>query len=141
MPIPSLLQLPVMSSSGHDMLMAQKTVTNTWKVACLTPLQPGHNIRPNSQYAPPPISCAPQGCYRVQRYSKGLCLCFSNHHGLNLAYFHSLQESGLLQAASPFYKTFAIECLRAQVSVDMFLLSSVYQDVTSLGESWCYIMH
>jgi protein transport protein SEC24 len=68
-----------------------------------------------------------------------------NQRGLNPAtqqsYFRSLQKSGLLQAASPFYKTFAIECLRAQVSVDMFLLSSVYQDVTSLGESWCYIMH
>ena len=44
-----------------------------------------------------------------------------------------LQESGLLQAASPFYKTFAIECSRAQVSVDMFLFSSTYQDVASHG--------
>jgi protein transport protein SEC24 len=43
------------------------------------------------------------------------------------------KESGLLQAASPFYKTFAIECSRAQVSVDMFLFSSGYQDVASLA--------
>lgn len=44
------------------------------------------------------------------------------------------KESALLQAASPFYKTFAIECSRAQVSVDMFLFSSGYQDVATLGE-------
>ncbi|KAJ8516276.1 hypothetical protein ONZ45_g6398 [Pleurotus djamor] len=43
------------------------------------------------------------------------------------------KESGLLQAASPFYKTFAIECSRAQVSVDMFLFSAAYQDVASLA--------
>jgi len=43
------------------------------------------------------------------------------------------QESGLLQTASPFYKTFAIECSRAQVSVDMFLFSAAYQDVATLG--------
>ncbi|KIY62915.1 protein transporter SEC24 [Cylindrobasidium torrendii FP15055 ss-10] len=43
------------------------------------------------------------------------------------------KESGLLQAASTFYKTFAIECSRAQVSVDMFLFSQSYQDVASLA--------
>ncbi|KAL0960039.1 hypothetical protein HGRIS_011687 [Hohenbuehelia grisea] len=43
------------------------------------------------------------------------------------------KESGLLQAASPFYKTFAIECSRGQVSVDMFLFSAAYQDVASLA--------
>ncbi|CCL99585.1 uncharacterized protein FIBRA_01603 [Fibroporia radiculosa] len=43
------------------------------------------------------------------------------------------KESGLLQAASPFYKTFAIECSRAQVSVDMFLFSASYQDVATLA--------
>ncbi|KAF9009995.1 CPII coat sec24 protein [Cyathus striatus] len=43
------------------------------------------------------------------------------------------KESGLLQAASPFYKTFAIECSRAQVSVDMFLFSAAYTDVASLA--------
>ncbi|KXN89326.1 Protein transport protein SEC24 [Leucoagaricus sp. SymC.cos] len=43
------------------------------------------------------------------------------------------KESGLLQAASPFYKTFAIDCSRAQVSVDMFLFSQGYQDVASLA--------
>jgi len=45
------------------------------------------------------------------------------------------QESTLLQAASPFYKTFAIECSRTQVSVDMFLFSSSYQDVATLGKA------
>ncbi|KAF9568716.1 protein transporter SEC24 [Agrocybe pediades] len=43
------------------------------------------------------------------------------------------KESGLLQAASPFYKTFAIECSRTQVSVDMFLFSASYQDVATLA--------
>ncbi|KAE9406669.1 protein transporter SEC24 [Gymnopus androsaceus JB14] len=43
------------------------------------------------------------------------------------------KESGLLQAASTFYKTFAIECSRAQVTVDMFLFSSAYQDVASMS--------
>ncbi|KAI9458667.1 CPII coat sec24 protein [Lactarius psammicola] len=43
------------------------------------------------------------------------------------------KESGLLQTASPFYKTFAIECSRAQVSVDMFLFSAAYQDVATLA--------
>ncbi|KAG2008235.1 protein transporter SEC24 [Coprinopsis cinerea AmutBmut pab1-1] len=43
------------------------------------------------------------------------------------------KESGLLQAAVPFYKTFAIECSRAQVSVDMFLFSTAYQDVATLA--------
>ncbi|KAG6916743.1 hypothetical protein DXG01_005563 [Tephrocybe rancida] len=43
------------------------------------------------------------------------------------------KESGLLQAASPFYKTFAIECSRAHVSVDMFLFSAGYTDVASLA--------
>lgn len=45
------------------------------------------------------------------------------------------QESGLLQAADVFYKTFAIECSRSQVSVDMFLFSNTYQDVATLSES------
>ncbi|KZT03773.1 protein transporter SEC24 [Laetiporus sulphureus 93-53] len=43
------------------------------------------------------------------------------------------KESGLLQAASPFYKTFAIECSRAQVSVDMFLFGNSYQDLATLA--------
>lgn len=43
------------------------------------------------------------------------------------------KESSLLQAAGPFYKTFAIDCSRAQVSVDMFLFSSGYTDVASLS--------
>ena len=51
------------------------------------------------------------------------------------------QESTLLQAASPFYKTFAIECSRAQVSVDMFLFSSSYQDVATLGKALLCFHH
>ncbi|KAL1704200.1 Sec23/Sec24 trunk domain-containing protein [Schizophyllum commune] len=43
------------------------------------------------------------------------------------------KESSLLQAASPFYKTFAIDCSRAQITVDMFLFSASYQDVASLA--------
>ena len=43
------------------------------------------------------------------------------------------KESSLLQTASSFYKSFAVECSKAQVSVDMFLFSSQYQDVASLS--------
>ncbi|KAH9461899.1 hypothetical protein MJO28_003339 [Puccinia striiformis f. sp. tritici] len=43
------------------------------------------------------------------------------------------KESSLLQAATGFYKTFAIDCSRSQVSVDMWLFSSVYADVASLS--------
>ncbi|KAG8877867.1 COPII subunit [Tulasnella sp. 332] len=43
------------------------------------------------------------------------------------------KESSLLQAADSFYKTFAIECSRSQVSVDMFLCSTTYQDVATLS--------
>ena len=54
---------------------------------------------------------------------------------LTLTHSNIIKESGLLQTASPFYKTFAIECSRQQVSVDMFLFSAAYQDVASLGKS------
>ncbi|WAQ81817.1 hypothetical protein PtA15_2A129 [Puccinia triticina] len=43
------------------------------------------------------------------------------------------KESSLLQAATGFYKSFAIDCSRSQVSVDMWLFSSVYADVASLS--------
>ncbi|EJD51221.1 CPII coat sec24 protein [Auricularia subglabra TFB-10046 SS5] len=43
------------------------------------------------------------------------------------------KESSLLQAGNSWYKTFAIECSRATVSVDMFLFGSAYQDVASLS--------
>ncbi|KZT34780.1 hypothetical protein SISSUDRAFT_1065043 [Sistotremastrum suecicum HHB10207 ss-3] len=43
------------------------------------------------------------------------------------------KESALLQPASNFYKTFAIDCSRSQVSVDMFLFSSGYTDVATLS--------
>jgi protein transport protein SEC24 len=43
------------------------------------------------------------------------------------------KESTLLQAQNSFYKSFAVECSKHQVSVDMFLFSSTYQDVASLS--------
>ncbi|TPX09619.1 uncharacterized protein E0L32_009220 [Thyridium curvatum] len=56
------------------------------------------------------------------------------------------KESGLLQTANSFYKSFAVECSKNQVSIDMFLFSSQYQDVASLsnlprytgGQTWFY---
>ncbi|KAJ9134811.1 Protein transport protein SEC24 [Pleurostoma richardsiae] len=56
------------------------------------------------------------------------------------------KESSLLQTASSFYKSFAVECSKNQVSIDMFLFSSQYQDVASLsnlprytgGQTWFY---
>lgn len=56
------------------------------------------------------------------------------------------KESGLLQTANSFYKSFAVECSKNQVSIDMFLFSSSYQDVASLsnlprytgGQTWFY---
>ncbi|ANB12546.1 COPII subunit SEC24 [Sugiyamaella lignohabitans] len=43
------------------------------------------------------------------------------------------KEGALLQTANAFYKSFAVECNRSQVTVDMFLFSSQYQDVASLS--------
>lgn len=43
------------------------------------------------------------------------------------------KENALLQTASSFYKSFAIDCNKSQVSVDMFLFSDKYQDVASLS--------
>ncbi|CEQ39027.1 SPOSA6832_00524 [Sporobolomyces salmonicolor] len=43
------------------------------------------------------------------------------------------KESALLQAQTGFYKTFAIDCSRSQVSVDMWLFSSAYTDVATLS--------
>jgi protein transport protein SEC24 len=43
------------------------------------------------------------------------------------------KESSLLQAQNTFYKSFAVECSKHQVSVDMFLFSAHYQDVASLS--------
>jgi protein transport protein SEC24 len=56
------------------------------------------------------------------------------------------KENGLLQTANSFYKSFAVECSKNQVSIDMFLFSSQYQDVASLsnlprytgGQTWYY---
>ncbi|WVQ78173.1 protein transporter SEC24 [Cryptococcus sp. DSM 104549] len=43
------------------------------------------------------------------------------------------KESQLLNAASSFYKTFAIECSKDQVAIDMFLFSAGYTDVATLS--------
>ncbi|KAK8870021.1 protein transporter SEC24 [Kwoniella newhampshirensis] len=43
------------------------------------------------------------------------------------------KESSLLNAGSSFYKTFAIECSKQQVAVDMFLFSTTYTDVATLS--------
>ncbi|KAJ4509166.1 COPII subunit [Exophiala dermatitidis] len=43
------------------------------------------------------------------------------------------KESSLLQTQNSFYKSFAVECSKQQISVDMFLFSSQYQDVASLS--------
>ena len=43
------------------------------------------------------------------------------------------KESSLLQTANSFYKSFAVECSKQQISIDMFLFSSQYQDVASLS--------
>ena len=43
------------------------------------------------------------------------------------------KEGSLLQTQNSFYKSFAVECSKNQVSVDMFLCSSSYQDVASLS--------
>ncbi|KAL2312747.1 Protein transport protein sec24 [Schizosaccharomyces pombe] len=43
------------------------------------------------------------------------------------------RESSLLHPNDSFYKSFAVECSTSQVSVDMFLFSSQYQDVATLS--------
>ncbi|KAJ4346511.1 COPII subunit [Didymosphaeria variabile] len=43
------------------------------------------------------------------------------------------KEGSLLQTQNSFYKSFAVECSKNQVSIDMFLFSSAYQDVASLS--------
>lgn len=47
--------------------------------------------------------------------------------------FGTSKESSLLQTATGFYKSFAIDCSRAQVSVDMWLFASAYTDVATLS--------
>lgn len=42
-------------------------------------------------------------------------------------------EGKLLQTQSSFYKSFAVECSKSQISIDMFLFSTQYQDVASLS--------
>ncbi|KAK5995779.1 Protein transport protein SEC24 [Cladobotryum mycophilum] len=56
------------------------------------------------------------------------------------------KEGSLLQTSNSFYKSFAVECSKNQVSIDMFLFSPQYQDVASLsnlprytgGQTWFY---
>lgn len=40
----------------------------------------------------------------------------------------------MLQAASSFYKSFAVDCSKSQVCVDMFLFGSQYTDVATLSK-------
>jgi len=52
----------------------------------------------------------------------------------------SSKESTLLQPASSFYKTFAVDCSKSQVCVDMFLFGSQYSDVATLSkESFSHV--
>ena len=43
------------------------------------------------------------------------------------------KESALLHPATSWYKNFAIECSRSQISVDLWLFSSAYTDVATLS--------
>jgi protein transport protein SEC24 len=43
------------------------------------------------------------------------------------------KESQLLQPAAPYYKNFAVDCSRAQVSMDVFLFGGQYNDVATLS--------
>ncbi|KAG2212669.1 hypothetical protein INT47_000646 [Mucor saturninus] len=43
------------------------------------------------------------------------------------------KESTLLTAASPFYKSFAVDCSRSQVACDMIIFGGQYSDVASLS--------
>lgn len=42
------------------------------------------------------------------------------------------KESGLLQAATSFYKNLAVDCSRSQVSIDLFMFNQQYADVATL---------
>jgi protein transport protein SEC24 len=46
--------------------------------------------------------------------------------------FGTAQENTLLQPQSSFFKSFAIDCSRSQVCVDMFLFGNAYMDLTTL---------
>ncbi|PSN64553.1 protein transport protein Sec24 [Corynespora cassiicola Philippines] len=64
----------------------------------------------------------------------------------NKSLLGTAKEGSLLQVQNSFYKSFAVECSKNQVSIDMFLFSSLYQDVASLsslprytgGNTWFY---
>jgi len=43
------------------------------------------------------------------------------------------KETQLLQPAVPFYKTHAVDCSRAQISIDLFLFGGTYEDVATLS--------
>ncbi|KAF5101015.1 hypothetical protein D0Z00_001015 [Geotrichum galactomycetum] len=54
-------------------------------------------------------------------------------HREDRKFFGTPKETTLLRPASAFYKSFAIECNKNQITVDMFLFSQKYQDVASLS--------
>ncbi|KAI7869365.1 Sec23/Sec24 trunk domain-containing protein [Spinellus fusiger] len=43
------------------------------------------------------------------------------------------KETTLLNSASPFYKSFAVDCSRSQVACDMFIFGGQYSDVATLS--------
>jgi protein transport protein SEC24 len=51
----------------------------------------------------------------------------------NKAALGTAKETQLLQTASSFYKSFAVDASKQQVSIDMFLFSAQYNDVASLS--------
>jgi protein transport protein SEC24 len=44
------------------------------------------------------------------------------------------KETTLLNAASPFYKSFAVDCSRSQVACDMLIFGGQYSDVATLSK-------
>jgi hypothetical protein len=48
------------------------------------------------------------------------------------------KETTLLNAASPFYKTFAVDCSRSQVACDMLIFGGQYSDHATLSKSFTW---
>lgn len=42
------------------------------------------------------------------------------------------KETGLLQSATAFYKNIAVDCSRAQISMDLFAFAGQYMDLATL---------
>ncbi|GAA6027153.1 hypothetical protein JCM8097_002435 [Rhodosporidiobolus ruineniae] len=84
-----------------------------------------------------------QAAYKLISHVGGKVICLSNSlpnmgpgalkNREDSKILGTSKESTLLQAQTGWYKTFAIECSRSQVSVDMWLFSSQYTDVATLS--------